>query len=93
MDLSRRRVKNVKALLIELGLTEDRFTSQAFGMNKHKFNIRTADAMARNRRVEFIIINGHDSTNNTEISTVPQEGDLQYGNVPRGGKSTIKDRH
>jgi outer membrane protein OmpA-like peptidoglycan-associated protein len=92
MDLSRRRVKNVKALLIELGLTEDRFTSQAFGMNKHKFNSRTPNAMAHNRRVEFIIINGQDPARNTEISTVPQEGDLQYGNVPIGSKSTKKDQ-
>lgn len=92
MKLSLRRVENVKARLIQLGLTEERFTTRAFGMAKLKMNSRSADAMAHNRRVEFVIVNGQEEGKTAEIHVEEQDKDLQFGNSVPGKNLLNQDQ-
>jgi outer membrane protein OmpA-like peptidoglycan-associated protein len=53
--LSEQRAQTVVDYLIKKGISETRLTSQGFGGSRPITNENTAEAHAKNRRVEFII--------------------------------------
>jgi outer membrane protein OmpA-like peptidoglycan-associated protein len=57
MALSRRRARAVVAFLVEAGVGEERLRARGFGDSRPVVRATTPDARARNRRVEFVIVN------------------------------------
>ncbi|TSJ41328.1 OmpA family protein [Fluviicola chungangensis] len=53
MNLSRERANAARTYLIEQGVSGDRLTTEGFGETKLKNPLRTVEARAENRRVEF----------------------------------------
>ncbi len=56
-DLSRRRAEAVVERLVELGVPRDRLDSQGLGFAQPIADNETDEGRARNRRVEFILVN------------------------------------
>ena len=56
LQLSQERVDAVKKALVEFGLDGNRFKTKGYGESKPLFKNDTAEHKAKNRRVEFIII-------------------------------------
>lgn len=56
MALSKERAFNVKAYLIEQGISGSRLTSKGFGQNKPLGTNKTEEGRANNRRTEFVIL-------------------------------------
>ncbi len=58
IDLSQRRAASVKRYMVENGVADDRIETQGVGPDQPIDTNETADGRARNRRIEFIIIDG-----------------------------------
>jgi outer membrane protein OmpA-like peptidoglycan-associated protein len=56
MDLSDRRAKAVVAYLVSKGVDEKRVSSQGYGETQPIDKRHTAEAWAKNRRVQFVIL-------------------------------------
>ncbi|MCB9560839.1 MAG: OmpA family protein [Kofleriaceae bacterium] len=56
LELGRLRAERVRAALIELGAPADRITVVSYGKQRPRDTAHTAEAMARNRRVEFVAL-------------------------------------
>ena len=56
MKLSQLRAEKIKNALIELGISENKLTTKAFGDTKPKKSNDTPEGKATNRRVEFKVI-------------------------------------
>lgn len=54
--LSKDRANSVKTFLINNGITEDRIVTQGFGFSKPIATNKTEEGRAKNRRVEFNIV-------------------------------------
>jgi outer membrane protein OmpA-like peptidoglycan-associated protein len=59
IDLSERRTKSVRRWLIEHGIAEDRLEARGYGQTRPIATNKTIAGRAKNRRVEFRIIEGH----------------------------------
>jgi outer membrane protein OmpA-like peptidoglycan-associated protein len=76
MNLSRQRAENVRARLVSAGIAADRIVIAPIGKIQPLTTERSAEAYARNRRVEFFFTMGPPQP------VIPQLGDLQ----PEKGK-------
>lgn len=56
LDLSRRRAENIKAFLVAHGIAADRLQTRGFGNTRPADSNATEEGRAKNRRVEFLII-------------------------------------
>jgi OmpA-OmpF porin, OOP family len=56
LDLSQRRAANIRTFLIKHGVAAERLESTGFGNTRPVATDRTPEAMAKNRRVEFKIV-------------------------------------
>ena len=68
-DLSQRRADSVRTYLIEKGVAEDRLQSVGYGEEKPLVEGASADARAKNRRVDFRLMRG-------DIQLVVEDSDL-----------------
>ena len=66
LDLSQRRAQAVVAFLIEQGVAAERLEAQGFGETKPKEPNTTPASRAKNRRVEFHIVDGNGEVRNRE---------------------------
>lgn len=57
LALSRRRAERVRDEMVELGLSSDRVSFEGFGESRPLVDGKTDEAMSKNRRVEFVIVN------------------------------------
>ena len=57
LQLSKSRARAVREYLIQRGVRPDRLTSEGYGPDRPKVHGDDDAAMAKNRRVEFIIEN------------------------------------
>jgi len=57
IDLSKARAESVRAYLLGKGIAEDRITSIGFGPDKPVADNKTSAGRAKNRRVEFRLVN------------------------------------
>lgn len=55
-QLSKERAKSVALYIIEQGISKDRFQAKGFGSDKPKASNKTKEGRARNRRVDFTIM-------------------------------------
>ena len=76
MNLSRQRAENIRASLVSAGIAADRIVVAPIGKIRPLTTERSAEAYARNRRVEFFFTMG------PSLPVIPQMGDLQ----PEKGK-------
>lgn len=76
LALSQRRVDAVQAYLVQMGVSSSRFLSLALGKQKLLLEADTPDARARNRRVEFNLINAAEA-GAAAVQREAQEQDLQ----------------
>ncbi len=56
VDLSKRRAKSVKKYMVDNGIAEDRIETEGFGPDQPIDTNETTEGRARNRRIEFMII-------------------------------------
>jgi outer membrane protein OmpA-like peptidoglycan-associated protein len=56
VDLSKRRAKSVKRYMVESGIDDSRIETEGFGPDQPIDTNETADGRAKNRRIEFTII-------------------------------------
>ena len=54
--LSKERARSVALYIIEQGISKDRFQARGFGPDKPKASNKTKEGRARNRRVDFTIM-------------------------------------
>jgi outer membrane protein OmpA-like peptidoglycan-associated protein len=59
IDLSERRTKSVRKWLIQHGIAEERLEAKGYGQTRPIDTNKTPAGRAKNRRVEFRIIEGH----------------------------------
>ncbi len=71
VDLSQRRAKSVRAYMVESGIEESRVETEGLGPDQPIDTNETADGRARNRRIEFTIIQ---DTEGVEVTTAPSSG-------------------
>ena len=71
VNLSRQRAENIRASLVSSGIAADRIVVAPIGKIQPLTRERSAEAYARNRRVEFFFIMGPPQP------VIPQMGDLQ----------------
>ncbi|HWB81248.1 MAG TPA: OmpA family protein [Nannocystaceae bacterium] len=58
IDLSQRRAASVKRYMVENGVEDDRITTDGVGPDQPIDTNESADGRSRNRRIEFIILDG-----------------------------------
>jgi outer membrane protein OmpA-like peptidoglycan-associated protein len=56
MKISEKRARSVAEYVISMGVKASRIESKGYGLTRPKYNNKTADGRAKNRRVEFTII-------------------------------------
>ena len=56
MRLSRQRADSVRAFLVEAGIDPQRLRTKGFGQRRPLSPDGSVDSRARNRRVEFVIV-------------------------------------
>ena len=94
VDLSDRRAKSVMKWLVEHGIDQSRLEAQGFGPSHPIADNKTADGRAKNRRVDFIIIDppqaeGVKSADpqTVQVPASPDQSDKSdKGAKPAGGK-------
>jgi len=62
MDLSERRTKSVRRWLMEHGIAGDRLENKGYGPTRPIAENKTPAGRAKNRRVEFRIVDGGGTT-------------------------------
>ncbi|MGM0622473.1 MAG: TolC family protein [Campylobacterota bacterium] len=60
MQLSQERAQNVKVLLIQLGIEQERITTQGMGQTQPIASNKTLEGQAKNRRIEAVMIKTSD---------------------------------
>jgi len=55
MAISEQRARAVAEYVISMGVQASRVVSKGYGLTKPKYNNKTAQGRAKNRRVEFMI--------------------------------------
>jgi outer membrane protein OmpA-like peptidoglycan-associated protein len=92
-ELSDRRAKSVMKWLVEHGIEEGRLAAQGFGPAKPIADNKTADGRAKNRRVDFVIVDPPQDKSvqtvdakSVEVPSSPDQSDKSSGKAGKKGK-------